>query len=110
MVYPNYLQRSPAAGQWRHRRVGHVDVDVDEGVGREVEAVLVGHQTVDDGVGAAIADEELGVLGVGEGAAVVVMSLPAGSLHGGGVSGEALVVVIQYAYLSLSFNFKTGFN
>ena len=73
-----HQQRSPAAGQWRHRRVGHVDVDVDEGagVGREVEAVLVGHETVDDGVGAAAADEELGVLGVGEGAAVVVMSLP----------------------------------
>ena len=87
-----------------------MDVDEGAGVGREVEAVLVGHETVDDGVGAAAADEELGVLGVGEGAAVVVMSLPAGSLHGGGVSGEALVVLIQYVYLSLSFNIKTGFN
>ena len=66
-----YLQRSPAAGQGGHGRVGQVGADVNERVGGgEVEAVLVGDEAVDDGVGGP--DVELGVLGVGEGAGLVL--------------------------------------
>ena len=75
-----YLQRSPTAGQGCHGGVGNARIDVDErSGGREVEAVLVGGEAVDDGEDAAVsaADEEHGVLGVGEGA-VLVLPLSAG--------------------------------
>ena len=93
-----YLQRSPAAGQQGcHGGVvgnkAHID-DVDErrsGGGREVEAVLVGGEAVDDGgedaaaAVSAAADEEHGVLGVGEGAALVLpLSAECSQLHQSG--------------------------